>query len=95
MYMTSEGGEATSSDIEDYDEFVRIVGARGGHQDILPYIGFFKTFGNTRSTTATSQNVAGRGHVGMWSSGSNVWTDGSTSASSSGTPIHWLGGSKI
>ena len=28
MYMTSEGGEATSSDIEDYDEFVRIVGAR-------------------------------------------------------------------
>ena len=95
MYMTSEGGEVTSSDIEDYDEFVRIVGARGGHQDILPYIGFFKTFGSTRSTTATSQNVAGRGHVGMWSSGSNVWTDGSTSASSSGTPVHWLDGSKI
>ena len=95
MYMTSEGGEATSSDIEDYDEFVRIVGARGGHQDILPYIGFFKTFGNTRSTTATSQNVAGRGHVGMWSSGSKVWTDGSTSASSSGTPIYWLDGSRI
>ena len=95
MYMTSEGGAATSSDIEDYDEFVRTVGARGGHQDILPYIGFFKTFGNTRTTTATNQNVAGRGHVGMWSSGSNVWTDGSTSASSSGAPIYWLNGTKI
>ena len=95
MYMTSEGGAATSSDIDDYDEFVRIVGARGGHQHILPYIGFFKTFGNTRTTTATSQNAAARGHVGMWSSGTNVWTDGSTSASSSGTPIYWLNGTKI
>ena len=95
MFMTSEGRDASSTDIADYDAFVRRIGAGNGHQDIRPYIGYFKAFGNTRSTTATSQNVAARGHVGMWTSSSNVWTDGSTSDSSAGTPIYWLDGNQI
>ena len=95
MFMTSEGRDASSTDIANYDAFVRRIGAGYGHQDIRPYIGYFKAFGNTRSTTATSQNVAARGHVGMWTSSSNVWTDGSTSDSSAGTPIYWLDGNQI
>ena len=95
MFMTSEAGDATSSDIADYDEFVRRVGASGGHQDVLPYVGFFKVFASTRSSSAPSANVAGRGHVGIWQSGSNVWADGSTSAASAGTSVYWLGGSKV
>ena len=95
LFMTSEAGDASSSDIADYDEFVRMVGARGGHQDVLRYIGFFKVFASTRGSGAPSANAAGRGHVGMWQSGSNVWADGSTSAAGAGTPVYWLDGSKV
>ena len=95
MFMTSAGRAADSTDISDYDGFVRMVGARSGHSDVLSYVGFFKVFASTRSSGAPTLNVAGRGHVGMWQSSDNTWTDGSTSASGSGTPIYWLGGTMI
>ena len=93
LYMTSEGGTAESSDIADYDAFVRSVGARSGMQAIQPYVGFFKVFANTRSSGAPTANVAGRAHVGMWTS--NAWADGSTKADDPGTPIYWISGRQI
>ena len=100
MFMTSQGRAADSTDISDYDEFVRAVGARNGHEDVVPYLGFFKTLGGTQGFGGTLPGVAGRHHVELFT-GTNLsdyrgnTVDGSTSASSAGTPVYWLNGDKI
>ncbi len=88
MFMTSEGGLATSTDIADYDHFVRAAAVANGGDDLLPYVGFFRAF----VSTAT---VDGRNHVGIWDTsangGSGGFADGTTRARDSGTVLYWLG----
>ena len=88
LFMTSEGGPATSTDIDDYDHFVRSAVVRNGGADMLPYAGFFKAF----VSTAT---VVGREHVGIWdptlNGGSGGYTDGTAQNADSGKTIYWLG----
>ena len=86
FFLTSAKRNAASSDIGVYDDFIRRAMARGGHEALLPYAGLFHVFGSTR-------DLGARDHNGMRES--NAWTDGSTSASSAGTPIYWVNGSKI
>ena len=92
IFMTSEGGPATSTDIADYDHFVRSAAIRNGDAALLPYVGFFRAF----VSTAT---VDGREHVGIWdptrNGGSGGYADGSTGLSSSGTDVYWLGGASL
>ena len=82
LFMTSAGGAATSTDIADYDHFVRAAAVANGGADLLPYAGFFRAFVSTASTH-------GREHVGIW--GSGAFTDGTTQGSDSGTELYWLG----
>ena len=99
LFRTSTGRDATSSDIAQYDAFVRGVLAGGGHADIKPYAGFFKVFGGTRSTSG-STGTAARVHNGMATAHtghlqSGPWTDGSTRATvgnAAGVPTYWLNG---
>ena len=88
LFMTSEGGPATSTDIADYDHSVRSAAVRNGGADMLPYVGFFKAFVSTAS-------VDGREHVGLWDSalngGSGGYTDGTAQNADSGKTIYWLG----
>ena len=104
LFRTSTTRDATSSDIADYDLFVRNVLASGGHADIVAYAGFFKAFASTRSsggstgTTARVHVGMASGHAGHFSGASDVWADGSTvpdAASTAGTPVWWLGGAKL
>ena len=92
MFMTSEGGPATSTDIADYDHFVRSVAIRNGGADLLPYVGFFKAFVSTAS-------VDGREHVGIWdpsaNGGSGGYADGSTTPLGVTSWIYWLGGQGV
>ncbi len=100
LFRTSTGRDATSGDIADYDAFVRMVLATGGHADILPYAGFFKVLGSTRSqsgstgTTARVHNDMADEHTGATPSGG--WADGSAASSvgdgAVGVPIYWLNG---
>ncbi len=100
LFRTSTGRDATSTDIADYDTFIREVLATGGHADILPYAGFFKVFGSTRSSSG-STGTSARVHNGMAAEHtshvpSGGWTDGSAASSvgstTVGTPIYWLNG---
>ena len=88
LFMTSEGGPATSTDIADYDHFVRSAVVRNGGADLMPYVGFFKAFVSTAS-------VDGREHVGLWdpsaNGGSGGYTDGTAQNADSGKTIYWLG----
>ena len=92
IFMTSEGGPATSTDIADYDHFVRSAAIRNGDAALLPYVGFFKAF----VSTAT---VDGREHVGIWDparrSGAGGYADGSAGVNSPGTATYWLGGESL
>ena len=92
IFMTSEGGPATSTDIADYDHFVRSVAIRNGGADLLPYVGFFKAFVSTAS-------VDGREHVGIWdpsaNGGSGGYADGSTAPLGVTSWIYWLGGQGV
>ena len=92
IFMTSEGGPATSTDIADYDYFVRSVAIRNGGADLLPYVGFFKAFVSTAS-------VDGREHVGIWdpsaNGGSGGYADGSTDPLDVTSWIYWLGGQGV
>ena len=89
MFMTSAGGAATSTDIADYDHFVRAAAVADGVEGLLPYVGFFKAFVSTAS-------VDGREHVGIWDpalrGGSGGYTDGTTRQVDQGTGIRWLHG---
>ena len=100
LFRTSAARAATSSNIADYDAFVHEVLATGGHADILPYAGFFKVFGSTRSSSGSTGTTA-RVHTGMAAEHtghvpSNGWTDGSAASSvgsaTVGTPVYWLNG---
>ncbi len=88
LFMTSEGGPATSTDIADYDHSVRSAAVRNGSADLMPYVGFFKAFVSTAS-------VDGREHVGLWDSalngGSGGYTDGTANNTDNGKSIYWLG----
>ncbi len=88
LFMTSEGGPATSTDIADYDHFVRAAAVRNGGDDLAPYVGFFKAF----VSTAT---VDGREHVGIWDptlrGGSGGYSD-LTTRSLGGQAVFWLAG---
>ena len=92
MFMTSEGGPATSTDIADYDHFVRYVAIRNGDTDLLPYVGFFKAFVSTAS-------VDGRENVGIWdpsaNSGAGGYADGSTRLLDTAIWTYWLGGDSV
>ena len=103
LFRTSDGRNATSSDIAAYDAFVRSVLAGGGHADIKPYAGFFKVFGSTMNaldtdaggTTARVHNGLASVHTGHHDGNSDVWTDGSTRATvgnPAGVPTYWLNG---
>ena len=98
LFRTSTGRDATSTDIADYDAFIREVLATGGHADILPYAGFFKVFGSTRSSSG-STGTAARVHNGMTAAhtGHNpTWADGSgTDSDAAGTPTYWLNGARL
>ena len=89
MFMTSEGGPATSTDIADYDHFVRAAAVANGVEGLLPYVGFFKAFVSTAS-------VDGREHIGIWdpsaNGGSGGYTDGTARQIDQGTGIRWLSG---
>ena len=99
LFRTSTGRDATSSDIADYDAFVRGVLAGAGHGDIKPYAGFFKVFGGTRRTSGATGTSA-RVHNGMATTHTGhlengPWTDGSTRATvgnAAGVPTYWLNG---
>ena len=82
LFMTSAGGPASSSDIADYDHFVRAAAVGNGGADLLRYAGFFRAFVSTAGTH-------GREHVGIW--GSGAYADGTTRAADSGTGLYWLG----
>ncbi|WP_420432057.1 Calx-beta domain-containing protein [Candidatus Poriferisocius sp.] len=104
LFRTSELRDATSGDIADYDRFIRAVAARGGHEALLPYAGFFKVFGSTLDTAAdNSTGTSARVHNGLttihrgqlptgpWADGSQYSTVGNTA----GVPTYWLGGAKL
>ncbi len=100
LFRSSTTRDATSTDIADYDAFIRDVLATAGHADILPYAGFFKVFGSTRSGSGSTGTTA-RVHTGMAAEHnqhvpSGGWLDGSAASSvgdaSVGTPIYWLNG---
>ena len=104
LFRTSTTRDATSSDIADYDFFVRNVLSLGGHSAALPYAGFFKAFASTRSssgttgTTARVHNGMASGHTGHFNGANDVWADGSTvpnAGNTAGTPIYWLNGAKL
>ncbi|MXZ99501.1 MAG: hypothetical protein F4Z23_10760, partial [Acidimicrobiaceae bacterium] len=58
VFTTSGERDAASTDIADYDAFVRGLLAEG-NPDIVPYAGFFKALGSTASTDASSHNGFG------------------------------------
>ncbi len=104
LFRTSTTRDATSSDIADYDVFVREVLASGGHSAVLPYAGFFKAFASTRSSSGSTGTTArvhvglASGHTGHFNGANDVWADGSTvpnAGNTAGTPIWWLGGAKL
>ena len=104
LFRTSTTRDASSSDIADYDLFVRDVLASGGHADIVAYAGFFKAFASTRSssgstgTTARVHNGMTSGHTGHFNGANDVWADGSTvpnAGNTAGTPVWWLNGAKL
>ncbi len=101
LFRTSATRDAASSDIADYDAFVRDAAATGGHADIVAYAGFFKAFASTRSSSGTTGTTArvhvgmASGHTGHFNGANDVWADGSTvpnAGNTAGTPIYWLGG---
>ena len=103
LFRTSRGRDATSSDIADYDAFVRGVLADAGHADIKPYAGFFKVFGSTLDaqntgaggTSARVHNGLASVHTGHHDGNSDMWTDDSTRATvgdAAGVPTYWLNG---
>ncbi len=55
LFATSAKRDAASSEIADYDEFVRRLAARG-HPDIVPYAGFFKVLGGTPTVAMDVHN---------------------------------------
>ena len=104
LFRTSTTRDASSSDIADYDAFVRDAAATGGHADIVAYAGFFKAFASTRSSSGSTGTTArvhvgmASGHTGHFNGASDVWADGSTvpnAANTAGTPVWWLGGAKL
>ena len=84
LFMTSEGGPATSTDIADYDHFVRASAIRNGNADLLPYVGFFNAFVSTPT-------VDGRTHVGIW----DPKARGGLGAYATGQAIYWLSGDVV
>ncbi len=105
LFRTSTGRDAASSDIADYDAFIHEVLATGGHADILPYAGFFKVLGSTRSGSGSSGATA-RFHNGLVTSGEHNdhhdqagdgWADGSARSTRGtvATPVYWLNGAII
>ena len=98
LFRTSSGRDATSTDIADYDAFIRGVLATGGHADILPYAGFFKVFASTRSASGSTGTTA-RVHNDMTTThtGHNpTWADSSgTDSDAAGTPTYWLNGARL
>ncbi|MCY3923823.1 MAG: hypothetical protein OXG27_15705, partial [Chloroflexi bacterium] len=82
LFVTSQNRDATSSDIEVYNDFVQGVAASTGHASLKPYGGLVKVLACTSAANA-------RVNSGMRAG--NAWADGSTSDSSSGIPIYWLG----
>ncbi|WP_420610956.1 Calx-beta domain-containing protein [Candidatus Poriferisodalis sp.] len=104
LFRTSTTRDAASSDIADYDVFVRNVLASGGHADIVAYAGFFKAFASTRSSSGSTGTTArvhvglASGHTGHFNAAGDVWADGSTvpnAGNTAGTPVWWLGGAKL
>ena len=88
LFMTASSVIATIPVISTYDNSITLsASATRAHPNIRAYGQSFKAFVNTADGTS------GRTHTGMWSN--NAWTDGSTSASSSGIPIYWLNGNKV
>ncbi|WP_420433378.1 Calx-beta domain-containing protein [Candidatus Poriferisocius sp.] len=98
LFRTTAATDATSTDIDVYDEFVRSVIAKSGHGAIKPYAGFFKVFASTRSGSGTTGTTA-RVHNAMTieHNGHNpTWADGSgTDSDAAGVPTYWLGGARL
>ena len=88
LFMSRAAVIAVDRNISTYDNAITLSASSGSaHSNIRAYGQSFKAFVNA------SDGTSGRTHTGMWSN--NAWTDGSTSASSSGIPIYWLNGSKV
>ncbi len=99
--------DATSTDIDYYDAFVQNALAVNGHEAVLPYAGFFKVLGSTRSGSGSTGATA-RFHNSLVTTGErndhhdqagDLWADGSQRSmrgqADPGTPVYWLGGARI
>ncbi|MYA75443.1 MAG: hypothetical protein F4Y27_12295, partial [Acidimicrobiaceae bacterium] len=64
VFTTSAARDGTSTDIADYDAFIRSL-LTGGHADIVPYAGFFKTLASTSTTNAATHNGIGGDGTGI------------------------------
>ena len=79
LFVTSGTRDATSTDIDDYNEFVQTAAA-GGHTDIQPYSVLFRALASTdavdaRDNTATTHTTAQAGVPIWWLNGPKAADD--------------------
>ncbi|MYJ63438.1 MAG: hypothetical protein F4095_14125, partial [Acidimicrobiia bacterium] len=67
VFASSTERDGTSTDIADYDAFIRGL-LTGGHADIVPYAGFFKALASTSATNAAD-------HTGIGGAGAQITTN--------------------
>ena len=74
LFVTLLERTATSSNIADYNSFVQVQAAAGGHADILPFSGGFRAVGSTSSVHARDNTctTARPGVPIYWLNGSRV-----------------------
>ena len=79
LFVTSQTRDATSTDIDDYNEFVQMAAA-AGHEDIQPYSALFRALGSTSDVdaidnTATTHTTAQPGVPIWWLNGPEAADD--------------------